>query len=349
MANGSAVTVCSCTRTALPHTLRGGDSIRRDGNDLAVTEVTFSETPGTERGSMSKPSSLAGAVIKSTRGAESAEADAYLNRLESAFRPALQFLAELAEAYAKWVRVVAVELEQWARKIEAAPEVEGHEKLLIESVGHHPLLARLWARFLQQCGSNWAAEINDGRRASAVIRQLAKATEASSLVISRRAKTLREVCSPGHAEVAIKKAIERTAAPIMLAEFDALVERACGRDEEACASLPQICKRLTAGLPEPRGRLMSEATGIHVFVRRHFESYGLGAAYTYRDYDDGSDFVDEVTRATRLAVKNPRFSPLYANTLLKGNTLPPAERIASAANEGPRSRSSAPRKRKPTT
>jgi hypothetical protein len=314
---------------------------------LAVTGVSFSETPGAECGSIPKPNSLACVVSKSSFGVGSADADAYLNHLETALRPAMQFLAGLAEAYSKWVRVVAVELDQWVRRIEGAPEVEGHERLLIESVGHHPLLARLWAHLIQRLGSQWAAEINDGRRASAIIRQLAKASEASSLVISRRAKKLREVCSAGHADVAIKKAIDGTAAPITLGQFEAVVERACGRDEDACGSLPKMCTLLTAGLPDPRGRPMSDATGVHVFIRRYLDSYGLDGAYTYSDYHDGSDFVDEVTQATRLAVKHPRFSPLYANSLLKGNALPRLDRVASAANGG--RDHDRRRKRKPTT
>jgi hypothetical protein len=35
------------------------DSIRRDGNGLAVTTARFTETPGAERGSIAKPNCLA--------------------------------------------------------------------------------------------------------------------------------------------------------------------------------------------------------------------------------------------------------------------------------------------------
>jgi hypothetical protein len=45
-------------------------------------------------------------------------------------------------------------------------------------------------------------------------------------------------------------------------------------------------------------------------------------AYTYSDSND--DFVDPVTQATRLAVNNPDFSPVYASRLRKDKArIPP--------------------------
>ena len=57
-------------------------------------------------------------------------------------------------------------------------------------------------------------------------------------------------------------------------------------------------------------------TCTHVCFLCFLESLGFCRAYTYSEID-GGDFVDPVTQATRLAVTNPRFSPLYANRLRK--------------------------------
>jgi len=303
-----------------------------------VTEVFHSEAPQVDWDSMVGPNSVVRAVIKLTFGDAAAEAEAFLDRLP-----------EMVEAQAKRDRIAAAEMEQ---RIRAAPEIEGIEKLLIDTVGHHPQWARIWAHHLHRLGSTWAEEINDGRRASAIIGQLAKMSAASSLVISRRAKALRELRRSSRADVAIERAIKETTPSMTVSEFNALVAEACRREEAACASLPKLCELLRAGLSDPRGRPISEATGVHVFVRRHLKSFGFEGAYTYSsyandDYANGSDFVDDVTKATRLAMKNPRFSPQHATTLLKSDALPSVEPIASA-NRAPRVRSAATRKRKPT-
>jgi hypothetical protein len=161
------------------------------------------------------------------------------------------------------------------QRIKAAPEVEGIEGLLIECVGHHPLFARGWAHLLHRWGSNSAEEINDGRPASAIIGQLSKMPAASSLVISRRAKKLREIRRSSRADVAIETAIKEIVPSMTVSEFNALVAEACEREEEACASLSKACELLAAGLPDPRGRPISEATGVHVFIRRHLSSFGF--------------------------------------------------------------------------
>jgi len=77
-------------------------------------------------------------------------------------------------------------------------------------------------------------------------------------------------------------------------------------------------------LPEKRGRRISVETCIHIFFQRHLESAGIKRAYTYSEKGGNDDFVDPVTQATRLAVNNPDFSPVYANRLRKDKArIPP--------------------------
>jgi hypothetical protein len=60
----------------------------------------------------------------------------------------------------------------------------------------------------------------------------------------------------------------------------------------------------------------------------------LKSAYTYSVKDGNDDFVDPVTQATRLAVNNPDFSPLYANRLRKDKArVPPIPTPVSGHNQ----------------
>ena len=79
------------------------------------------------------------------------------------------------------------------------------------------------------------------------------------------------------------------------------------------------------------GDQISAETCTHIFLLRHLESWGFDQAYTYSEEDGYDDFVDQVTQATRLAANNPRFSPLHANRLHKGNLSPTTD-----ANSGSR-------------
>lgn len=123
-------------------------------------------------------------------------------------------------------------------------------------------------------------------------------------------------------------------------QFHKLVELACERDETACRDLGRMSKQLAPHLPEKRGRPISEETCIHLFLLHHLESWGINRAYTY-SYMDG-DFVDPETQATRLALRNNRFSPLYANKLLKKDLLLPALHADLSRIEQPRPAPSRP-------
>ncbi len=60
----------------------------------------------------------------------------------------------------------------------------------------------------------------------------------------------------------------------------------------------------------------------------------MNRVYTYSDRND--DFVDPVTQATRLAVNDPDFSPVYANRLRKDKArIPPISTPVSGATTLP--------------
>jgi hypothetical protein len=202
-------------------------------------------------------------------------------------------------------------------------------------LGYDRLRARLVSRAVHHLGKVLADEINQGRRVRAIIDEIVKTNNRSPLVISRRAKRFRDECNSHGAEIAINGAARKAGLSWGATEFNQLVGAACQRDEVACHKLVRITKRLAPYLPEKGGRPISVETCIHILVQRQLEHAGIPCAYTYSEID-GDDFVDPVTQATRLAVSNPNFSPLYANRLRKKTTRVPP--ISTAVFRGPRSR-----------
>jgi hypothetical protein len=138
--------------------------------------------------------------------------------------------------------------------------------------------------------------------------------------MSRRAKNFLDQFRSLEARDLIDGAIKKANLSLTAVQFHKLVELACERDETACRDLGRLSQQLAPHLPEKRGRSIREETCIHL---RHLESWGINRAYTYSEKDDIDDFVDPVTQATRLALRNDRFSPRYAKKLLKKNPLPP--------------------------
>jgi hypothetical protein len=73
-------------------------------------------------------------------------------------------------------------------------------------------------------GRNLASEINEGRRVRAIIDKMADARGRSTLVMSRRAKNVRDECRSVEARDLIEGAIEKANLPLTAIEFDKLVE-----------------------------------------------------------------------------------------------------------------------------
>jgi hypothetical protein len=154
-----------------------------------------------------------------------------------------------------------------------------HEKLFMERLGYDWLRSRLMTRAVHHLGKLLADEINQGRRVRAIIDEIVKAKDCSTLVISRRAKRFRDECDSDGAHVAINKAAKQADLSMDATEFDQLIEAACQRDQGACRELGRTAEILAPHLPEKSGRPISLETCIHIMFQRHLE-YGAFKAPT---------------------------------------------------------------------
>jgi hypothetical protein len=181
-------------------------------------------------------------------------------------------------------------------------------------LGQDPLRAKLSTRAVHHLGQLLADETNQGRRVRAVIDELVKTKDCSTLVIARRAKRFRDECDSHGACIAIDRAAKEAGLSCDYAEFRQLIDAACERDKGACREVGCTAVLLAPHLPAKSGRPISAATCIHLMLLTMLEHEGKNSAYTYSELERG-DFVDAVTQATRLALSKPRFSPLRANRL----------------------------------
>jgi hypothetical protein len=265
-------------------------------------------------------------LAKMLFGLDRGELDVTLGNLnERYFQPIAQVEKLLSETLSQLFEAIARESNSIARRIASAPEIPSYEKLLIEKTGYGRLLARLMAHQICRWGRNQAAEINVGRRVRAILDKMAAAKDRSALVMSRRAKNVRDKCRSVEARDLIDGAIKKANLSLTAVEFNKLVELACERDETACRDLARMSQQLAPHLPEKRGRPISDYTCIHFFLLRQLESWGNKCAYT--SSKDNAGFMDPVTRATQLASGNGGFSPLNANKLQKESFLPPVLRL----------------------
>ena len=255
-------------------------------------------------------------------GTDRNQADGILESLdERYFRPLAKFAKALSAALTPILESIAVFVNSTVQELAAAPEVPGHERLLIDSLGHCQLAARFWASQIRHWGELLAAEFNEGRRVRAIIDEIAKADGRSTLVMSRRAMKFRDECSSVEAQDHVELAMKKAGLSASAYEFKRLVGLASERDEEACHDLGRIARQIAPHLPDKRGRPISVATCTHIFLLRHFEAMGKSRAFTVATDDEIGDFVDEATLATRLAMDQPRFSPRHAQLLRKRKEL----------------------------
>jgi len=247
------------------------------------------------------------------------------------------FFGQIADRAESLVNTLAPFLERFAASMNSLaekPEIPGHERFFIEQLGYHPLAAKLTTRQIHESAKLLADEMNKGRRVRALIDEIAKAKNGSALVISRRAKRLRDECNSDGAQIVIDRAAQEAGCRLASTEFNQLVEAACERAEAACRELGRMAERLAPHLPDKRGRPISVETCAHILFQYVLEHAGIKRAYTYSESND--NFVDPVTHATRLAVNNPDFSPRYANRLRKDKTrVPPIPTSLSSTTKAP--------------
>jgi hypothetical protein len=244
--------------------------------------------------------------------------------------PTLEAIVRGVEAFWESAKPAVLALATRLETLSQEPETPGHEKLFREQLGYDPLRAKLTTRAVHYVGQLLADEINQGRRTRAVIDEILKAKDCSTLVIARRAKRFRDECDSEGASVAIDRAAKKAGLSSGAFEFGQLVEAACGRDEVACRELGRMAELLAPHLPAKNGRPISTATCTHAMLLRMLEHGGSYSAYTYSDFKE-RDFVDPVTQATRAALNEQRFSPLRANRLHKAR---PQDRQKGASGRG---------------
>jgi hypothetical protein len=205
-------------------------------------------------------------------------------------------------------------LDQLNRSIRATPPTPGIEDLLIK-LGHEDLQARVMARVIQTCGERWAEERGAIEKPFAsALRQVLKNANAAPLVISRRARALQAWLDSRDTKPLIQSGLESAGLLLSVEDLREITALAAERDERACRRLVEIAQTLVTHIPDPRGRPVSTATGIHLFLLLHLGLSGHRATYTWSDEMD--DFVDPLTKATRMLCY-PDFDPRPATRLYR--------------------------------
>jgi hypothetical protein len=194
------------------------------------------------------------------------------------------------------------------RHVQSEPAIPGIEALLIER-GDEPLQARVMARVIHICGERWARERTEIEKPLAgVLRRLADEAKATPPVVSRRAKALQQWLDRGDdVDVFFRDWLEEAGSRLSTQDLREITMLAANRDESACQRLVEIAEALAPYLPDPRGRRVSTGTGVHLFLILHFGSSSYRPAYTWSD--EKEDFVDPLTKATRLFLGDPYFDP----------------------------------------
>jgi hypothetical protein len=189
-------------------------------------------------------------------------------------------------------------------KLAELPPSSGYEPLLI-GYGLHPNLARGMARIVIRHGERRAAESGWHQRVFDAVRFLAEPARQRGAVL-RRAQLLLEAWDK-------TSIIETVFDEIGLSESEfigllkALVE---GRVVD-CRRITEIAAHLAPHLLLGRGPKISAASAAHEFFLAAIERITGAHAYTWNDIQ--ADFVDPVTRATRMEFDEADFDPRPAH------------------------------------
>ena len=197
-------------------------------------------------------------------------------------------------------------------RIQSEPSIPGIEELFIRQ-GHEPLCARLMARFIVFTGVRWAEErVEIEKPLSGLLRRLCKSR--TSAVVRRAADKLRIWLDRDDAASLIGTWLQDGDLPLWAHDLRQIAASAVNRDENACERLVEIANALRPYLPDPRGRPVSRGTGIHLYLLSWFTSPTRTPAYTWDPV--AGDFVDRLTKATRILLNDPNFDPRPAYRLL---------------------------------
>src|SRR5208283_310724 len=180
-----------------------------------------------------------------------------------------------------------------------SPPIKGYEPFLIEQ-GRDPFESRFLARVLIKCGAESCRELAAERQLASAIGRLVKCHGRSPLVISRRAKSLRQVLSEPAVEAPLHEALSTAGCPETIYALKELIDLAANRDTAACRRLIEISEALHPQLANPRGRPPTLAGATHELLLDL-----LKRTFTYDPIID--DITDGATRATRAAMNSPNF------------------------------------------
>jgi len=169
------------------------------------------------------------------------------------------------------------------------------------------------ARFIVFTGVRWAEErVEIEKPLSGLLRRLCKSR--TSAVVRRAADKLRIWLDRDEAASLIGTWLQDGDLPLWAHDLRQIAASAVNRDENACERLVEIANALLPYLPEPRGRPVSRGTGIHLYLLSWFTSPTRTPAYTWDPV--AGDFVDRLTKATRILLNDPNFDPRPAYRLL---------------------------------
>jgi hypothetical protein len=194
-------------------------------------------------------------------------------------------------------------------RVEAGPPVAGYEAVLLKN-GCPAFEALLIAYLIQYCGEALKRENDAERCLASGLRAIAKVEGKSTIVITRRAKALRDRLGSSCVQAALGRACTKAGRPNLAVELSKLIENAADRDPAACHAILIHAACLLPHLPDPRGRPLNLATAKHELLIEELHHRGRPRAFTWSPVE--ANFLDPATQATRTAVGNPSFDPRYA-------------------------------------
>ena len=170
------------------------------------------------------------------------------------------------------------------------------------------------ARFIVFTGVRWAEErVEIEKPLAGVLRRLSKSR--TSAAVRREAIKLQTKLDRSDAEPFIGNWLWQADLPLMAEDLRQLAALTINRDENACERLVHIAKALLPYLPDPRGRPVSRGTGIPLLLLLFIAEPADRPSYTWSDVQ--GDFVDPLTNATRVLLRDPNFDPRPACRLAR--------------------------------
>lgn len=191
----------------------------------------------------------------------------------------------------------------------------GYEPLLIE-IGYEPLPAKVIAHAICRVGVQWAEERNSIEKPlGSAFRKLARASNRSTLAVSRCANDLKPLLDDSASQGPIERALELAGLSLTFGDVLTIVGDAAEGRKHACGQLHGLARAVVRHVPDPRGRRISTATGVHAFLLYELQLSGRPHAYAWSEEE--GDFVDAATKASREVVGHNDFDPRPAYRLVK--------------------------------